>query len=176
MQRKFLKTFFVTIVLLFSLLLSGCKIPPQGPLALSIAKMETSYDLNEPYLITLQYGYIGDHENKNGGVGLLSCWRVGGTEEEILLEINPFFTEANVVEKKVIKIGSIALSTMYKYNQSKTFEISKSHFTEENGTITFYLKVGPINEDETVSNQSVGKTVSIHYEKKDGKIYFEKVK
>ena len=175
MKQKFLGTFFATIVLLFSLLLSGCETPPPVPIIpFSFQNAEMSYDLDEPYMITLQYK---NDSSVDGCVGLISCCGLDEdkqtlTERELLLEIKPFYTAENDTEKTDVRIAEDASDA--DNIKSVTVEIPKSHFVSEKGYIRLLLLVY-YGDEESNSGFSLFNDI-IHYEKIDGQIHFEKVK
>ena len=173
MKRNFLKTFFVTIVLLFSLLLSGCGGTPPSVniISFSFQNTEMSYGLDEPYMITLQYKNV--NTSVDGYVGLISCCGLDEdkqtlTERELLFEIKPFYTVENNTEMAIEDISDTESM------KSVTVEIPKSHFTLEKGFIQLFLQVY-YGDQENNSGFSLFNDI-IRYEKIDGEIHFEKVK
>ena len=161
MQRKLFRTSFLAILMLFSLFLSGCsgtKPPPR--VRFVVSELPQSYDLNESYFITFEYGHrIHLDENYSDGntFAILKCRSKSedGTilaEDEALLEIRPYISYEN----------------FYKNRKTITVEIPKKHFTADKGSISFFLYPGS-GEELRIACGLAG----ISYEKKDGRIYFE---
>ena len=176
MQRKLIRTSFLAILMLFSLLLSGCgeTPPPVHIIPFSFQNTEMSYGIDEPYMITLQYKNASTSVDEY--VGLISCCGLDEdkqtlTERELLLEINPFYTAENNAENGN-KTGDNSFDTVSM--KSVTVEIPKSHLTLEKGYIQLFLRVY-YGDQEDNSGFCLFNDI-IHYEKIDGKIYFEKVK
>ena len=165
MKRKFLSTFLVTIVLLFSLLLSGCsgtKPPPR--VRFVVSELPKSYDLNESYYITFEYGHrvhgLDEDYSDSNTFAILKCHSKSedGTilaEDEALLEIKSYISYEN----------------FYKNRNTITVEMPKKHFTADKGSVSFYLYPGYGEELGTVCG-----FVGLRYEKREGRIYFEVLK
>ena len=162
MKRKFLSTFLVTIVLLFSLLLSGClETPPPPEVWCIVSELPKSYDLNESYYITLEYGHringLDEDFSDSETFAVLKCYSASEdrtilAEDEALLEIRPYISYEN----------------FYKNHKTITIEMSKKHFTADKGSVAFVLYPGYGEELGIVCGG-----VTIKYEKRDGRIYFE---
>ena len=165
MKRKFLSTFLVTIVLLFSLLLSGCvETPPPPVVRFIVSELPKSYDLNESYYITFEYGHrvhnLDEDYSDSETFAVLKCISSAedGTilaEDEALLEIRPYISYQN----------------FYKNRKTITVEMPKKHFTVDKGKVSFSLFPGSGEELGIVSG-----SVTLQYEKRDGRIYFEVLK
>jgi len=169
MQRKLFRTSFMAILMLFSLFLSGCSgtKPPPFLFLISVPKTEISYNLDEPYFITVQYGHIWD--TGGGGVAFISCRGSGEdkttlTEPEVLTKIEPFWTEENYLKSRK-GIGKV----IYEFEQSVTVEVPQSHVIAEKGYIQFIISFEEYSEGVQCHADS------IRYEKKDGRIYFETI-
>lgn len=182
MQRKLFRTSFLAILMLFSLLLTSCsgeKIPVFAAL-ITVEDIKDFYSLDDPYLITVKYGYIIRRGSEEETVGLITCCGededgIQLTEKQLILEINPFYTDENYIKRKTFRIWGHYLGTSYKYKQMKTFEMPKSLFVNEKGHVEITLEL--VNEDEEGNKGTPWYSYStgVHYEKRDGKIYFEKV-
>ena len=162
MQRKLFRTSFLAILMLFSLFLSGCsgtKPPPR--VRFVVSELPQSYDLNESYFITFEYGHrvhnLDESYSDGNTFAILKCRSKSedGTilaEDEALLEIRPYISYEN----------------FYKNRKTITVEIPKKHFTADKGSISFFLYPGSGEELETVCG-----FVGLRYEKREGRIYFE---
>ena len=177
MKRKFLKTFFVTIVLLFSLLLSGCKTPPKlpTPVVVSFSNMENAYELEQDtYSVTFGYGHKLGSPVTDISIfsGLLTCRGYGEdciplTASEVLLEINDFYSYENHAEEKQNRS-----ETTYEPKRFATVEIPKQHFVAEKGFVVFFFGVYITDQTGNTSLEGgTGCVVAMEYEKKNGKIY-----
>jgi len=166
MQRKLIRTSFLAILMLFSLLLSGCagvEVPPPPEVYFTISKIPESYDLNESYVITFAYGHrihLDEDYSDSETFAVLKCISSAedGTilaEDEALLEIRPYMTHENYYENR----------------KTITVEIPKKHFTVDKGKVSFSLFPGSGEELGIVSGN-----VEIRYEKREGRIYFEVLK
>ena len=182
MKRKLLSTFLVTIVLLFSLLLSSCgnDSPSTFYALLDVSQKKISYSIDEKYLIALKYGHTspaGD-DYIDAFVGYISCFgyeedpETPATETEILYEIPSFYSEDNYVERKSFRIGPFAYRT-FKYNQEVTLEIPKSHIVADKGFVRIALSVRLVDDTKNVFPDKYGYTLRVYYEKIDGKIHFK---
>ena len=162
MQRKLFRTSFLALLMLFSLLLSGCsgtKPPPR--VRFVVSELPQSYDLNESYFITFEYGHRIHNLDKDfsdsNTFAILKCHSKSedGTilaEDEALLEIKSYISYEN----------------FYKNRKTITVEMPKKHFTADKGSVSFYLYPGYGEELETVCG-----FVGLRYEKREGRIYFE---
>ena len=162
MQRKWIRTSFLAILMLFSLFLSGCsgtKPPPR--VRFVVSELPQSYDLNESYFITFEYGHrvhnLDESYSDGNTFAILKCRSKSedGTilaEDEALLEIRPYISYEN----------------FYKNRKTIAVEIPKKHFTADKGSVSFYLSPGYGEELETVCG-----FVGLRYEKREGRIYFE---
>ena len=164
MQGKWIRTSFLAILMLFSLLLSGCagvEVPPPPEVYFTISKIPESYDLNESYFITFEYGHrvhnLDESYSDGNTFAILKCRSKSedGTilaEDEALLEIRPYISYEN----------------FYKNRKTIAVEIPKKHFTADKGSVSFFLYPGS-GEELRIACGLAG----ISYEKKDGRIYFE---
>ena len=165
MQRKLFRTSFLAILMLFSLFLSGCvETPPPPEVRFIVSELPKSYDLNESYYITFEYGHrvhnLDEDYSDSETFAVLKCISSAedGTilaEDEALLEIRPYISYEN----------------FYKNRKTITVEIPKKHFTVDKGKVRFSLFPGLGEELRIVSG-----SVEIQYEKRDGRIYFEVLK
>ena len=178
MKRKFLSTFLVTIVLLFSLLLSGCgETPPRLPtyVVVSFSNMENAYELEQDtYSVTFGYGHKLGSPVTDISIfsGLLTCRGYGEdctplTASEVLLEINDFYSYENHAEKRLKWF-----KTTYEPKHFVTVEIPKEHFAAEKGFVVFFFGVYITDQTGNTSLEGgTGRAAAMQYEKKNGKIY-----
>ena len=165
MKRKLFRTSFLAILMLFSLLLTSCgETPPPPEVWFVVSELPKSYDLNESYYITFEYGHrvhnLDEDYSDSETFAVLKCISSAedGTilaEDEALLEIRPYISYEN----------------FYKNRKTITVEIPKKHFTVDKGKVSFSLFPGSGEELGIVSG-----SVKIQYEKREGRIYFEVLK
>ena len=181
MKRKFLKTSLVIILLLLSFLLTSCGESYEPLTHLSWKDKKISYSVEETYFVTLKYGHSSGSrdEDKDKFVGYFTCAGYGeeadtSTDIAILLKLESFLKAENAVEKKYIRLGNLYSWTIYNYNQEVTLEIPKSHIVGEKGYLLLGLLIRPAEgEIAPLNNYSMSGLCKLHYEVKDGRIYFE---
>ena len=179
MQRKLFRTSFLVILLLVSLLLSGCGTPPTfpRPFVTQFLNMENEngYEVErDTYSFTFGYGHMKDTPIEDVGkyAGVVKCRGYGEdlvpfTALEVALEISDFYAEENRAEKRLKWF-----KTTYEPKQFVTVEIPKEYFVGEKGYVAFCFGIYVIDQAGNPSYlQGTGACVAVEYEQKDGKVY-----
>ena len=177
MKRKFLRTSFIAILLLCSLLFSGCdteKPPPYGAYISSPEKI--SFDLATSYSVTVKYGYKECFTDERNIVFLCRGYnaeKTESTEWQVVHEFDSFFAEENLMKLKNTWLKQYRIWSRWEYPGELTVEIPESHLVFENGFVVFKLGAWSTDDKAWIG---ISSDVWYEYQKTDGEIHFEKVK
>lgn len=177
MKQKILRTSFIVILLLCSLLLTSCVEATQvGIVAYMSSPTKSSFHLDASYSMTIKCGHTNAYISSET-VALLcrgyNAQKEEPTETQVLYEFDSFFAEENYIDIRGIDYKGLPIWSNWKYPIEVTVEIPKSQLEFENGFIMLFLGSGP---SETGSWLSYCQPVWYKYQKTDGEIHFEKVK